>query len=61
MTIEFSDRPSYEDYTTWYEEQFEDNLGSGRAEQWYEMVTDAGLHRLEESSFWKQVQAILPD
>ena len=59
MTIDFSDRPSYEDYMQWYREQFEDDLESGRAEQWYETVTDAGLRRLEESDFWKQLQASL--
>ena len=60
MPSELFDKPSYEDYIAWYERKFNDDLADGRAEQWYETVTDAGLRRLEESDFWEQLQTSLP-
>ena len=56
----FSDKPSYEDYTRWYEEWLGDDLGSGKAERWYELVTDAGIRRLQEAEFWQELQKSLP-
>ena len=59
MTSSFSDKPSYEEYPTWYNDWLGDDLASGIAEQWYDLVTDAGIRRLEESDFWQNLQASL--
>ena len=56
MPYNSSDKPSHEEYTQWYNRWFEDDLESGGAEQWYEVITDAGLRRLEESDFWQKLQ-----
>ena len=54
-----TDKPSYEDYTAWYEDRFQDDLDAGRAEHWYEVVTDSGLRRLMCAPFWQSLQAHL--
>ena len=59
MPSDFFDKPSYEQYTEWYSRWFQRDLEDGSAEHWYEMVTDAGLRRLEDSAFWQQLQANL--
>ena len=61
MPNDFSDKPSYEDYTRWYEEWLGDDLESGKAEKWYELVTDAGIKRLQEAVFWQELQTRLTD
>ena len=60
MLGNFSDKPSYEDYTSWYEEWLGVDLESGRAEKWFELVTDAGIRRLQEAAFWQELQTSLP-
>ena len=56
MPSRFTEKPSFEEYTDWYFENFEDDLQSGVTEQWYELVTDAGVQRLEGSPFWQELQ-----
>lgn len=51
-----SDKPDYDDYASWYEDRFHDDLHAGRAEHWYEMVTDSGLVRLMSAPFWNTLQ-----
>lgn len=59
MPSNFSDKPSYEEYARWYDDWLGDDLESGRAERWYELVTDAGITKLEDWEFWKKLQASL--
>ena len=55
------DKPSYEEYTEWYEYRFHDNLASGNADRWHQMVTNDGKSQLESSDFWRRLQEHLPD
>ena len=54
------DKPSFEDYTSWYGEQFQDSLEDGRVEQWYESVTALGSRTIEQSHFWTELHKRLP-
>ena len=61
MTDDRNDeRPRLDEYLSWYEEQFGDDLNSEQPQQWYQKVTDVGRLELERSEFWKQLQGILP-
>ena len=60
MPISSSGRPTHEEYTLWYEDVFLDDLQSGSAEQWYNEVAESVRQSLEQSAFWRQLQAALP-
>ena len=59
MANELIDKPTYEDYTNWYNRKFQSDLDDGAAEQWYETVTDAGIIRLNNSDFWQHIKSQL--
>ena len=59
MPSNLSDKPTYEEYVQWYYDQLGDDLESGRAEMWYERVTDAGAQEMETSGFWKALRESL--
>ena len=55
------DKPSLEDYPGWYGDRFQDELDSGRAEDWHQLVTEVGAPRMQSSEFWKGLQANLSE
>ena len=55
------DKPSLEDYPRWYGDKFQDDLDSGRAEEWHKWVTEVGGSRLRTMDFWQQLQANLSE
>ncbi len=55
------EKPSLEEYTEWYDERFQDNLQSGKAERWYDIVTDSGLRKLQTAPFWTELQNSLTE
>ena len=62
MRARNSDKPStVRAYTSWYEEEFGEDLESGSAEQWYDQVATKGKRELEQSRFWTELQNGLQD
>lgn len=61
MPRNVSKKPPYDDYLDWYGKLFEDDLNDGRAERWYEIVTEAAARRLDESDFWRELHERLPE
>ena len=53
-------RPDFDTYVDWYRRMFQDGLNDGSAEKWHGTVTVNGIHDLQETSFWTELQANLP-
>ena len=58
----YSDKPTFEDYPQWCQDNLLDDLRPGRtADKWYEITTDHCIAALNRSEFWRQLQTALPD
>ena len=55
------DKPTFEDYAEWYYNQVLVRLDDKGTENWYNLVTDAGCQRLQESPFWAALTCSLDD
>ena len=55
MVTDEREKPTFEEYSEWYHEEFADDLRGGKAQQWYERATMNVREAWERSSFWKQL------